>query len=142
MRKIGRQNLQQPLIAAPKPKKKRKSNLTPGTAALIGVLLRLPNAQLVGNDKQMAERLVKLGWLRKDIGKKPEKAGVYEYEVNVPIYVPTEEGLALYNEKATLLKAVPPNMLNFLSRLSNAESRLYNNYSSRIKAEEKKSAKK
>jgi hypothetical protein len=83
-----------------------------------------------------------LGWLRKDIGKKPEKAGVYEYEVNVPIYVPTEEGLALYNEKATLLKAVPPNMLNFLSRLSNAESRLYNNYSSRIKAEEKKSAKK
>lgn len=89
----------------------------------------------------MAERMVKLGWLRRDVGKKPEKAGVYEYEVDVPIYVPTEEGLALYNEKA-ILKDVPPDLLNFISRLTTRESRLYSTYNARTKAAEKKSAKK
>ena len=136
-----RKNFSLPTPTPPKPKKKRKSNLTPVRAAIIGLLQRIPHVQLVGAEKQAAENMVKLGWLRRDVGKKSEKAGVYEYEVDVPIYVPTEEGLALYNEKA-ILKGIPSELLTFVSRLTNRETRLYNIYSSREKAAEKKSSKK
>lgn len=112
------------------PKKKRKSNPTPYSTAIIGLLIRVPNAQLVGNDKQTADRMVGLGWLSKGIGKKPEKAGLYEYEVDTSIYVPTSEGLAIYNEHS-ILKNVPPKQLQFASRLTSREERLYRVYSSR-----------
>jgi hypothetical protein len=123
------------------PKKKRKSNPTPYNTAIIGLLIRVPNAQLVGGDKQTADRMVGLGWLSKGVGKKPEKAGLYEYEIDTPIYVPTPEGLAIYNEHS-ILKNIPPKQLQFASRLTAREERLYSTYSSREKrAEKKKSVK-
>lgn len=123
----------------PLPIKKRKTNLTPASAAIIGLLVRLPHAQLVGNVKQTADRMVKLGWLCQKIGKKPQKAGLYEYEVDTPVYAPTEEGLALYNDHS-VLKNVPPKQLQFAARLAAREERLFSEYTSREKRIEKKSS--
>ena len=123
-----------------KPKAKRKTNLTPASAAIIGLLVRIPHAQLVGNVKQTADRMVKLGWLCQKTGKKPEKAGLYEYEVDLPVYSPTEEGLALYNDHS-VLKSVPPKQLQFAARLAAREERLFSEYMSRENRAEKKPSK-
>lgn len=120
------------IFHSPKPKAKRKTNLTPASAAIIGLLIRLPNAQLVGNIKQTADRMVKLGWLCQRTGKNPQTAGLYEYEVDVPVYDPTEEGLALYNDHS-VLKGVPPKQLRFAARLTEQEERLISEYTAREK---------
>jgi len=124
------------------PRKPRQKNLSPYNAAIIGLLQKMPQAQLVGNDKQTAERMVKLGWLQKTTAKRKESAGVYEYEVDVPIYAPTQEGLELYGQRALHYMDLSSEQLHFASRLTSRVERLCSTYSSREKAAEKINKKK
>ncbi len=82
----------------------RKTSFTAVCYSFIGVLLENPQARFALTEQRIAERMVANGWLKECEIEVPKSIGVYNYTVNIKSFIPTEEGLTLYEELHSLIK--------------------------------------
>lgn len=92
-------------ILVPKSPKKRRVSFTPLCYGMIGLLVENPNAVFALTQQRIAERMEKNGWLERRIIELPQTAGAYTYVAKFLNFVPTEEGLAKWQELNNLVGA-------------------------------------